>query len=127
MENLYYDIVTEERQLNKEQKNILLNEFTELHPYLKNCYLMYVTNPDTNHIDTNIVFQFDESKHLNLSSLSDETKNTWDLNNLQFLMDKSQEEFWNHGCIMYRGIPPIKRLISDDLLEKLNIEWINRI
>ena len=118
---LYQDITTKEHHLNNEQKNILLNEFVELHHYLETCYLLHVYDPETKLVNIYIVFQFDANKHLDLSKISDDTKNKWNLHNLHDIFNKKKEEVWRYSCFVYFGIPPIKRLLPVELKQKLNL------
>lgn len=118
---LYFDITEKEHHLNSEQKSNLLNTFVDLHPYLESCYLLHSYDSETELINIYIVFQFDSNKHLDLAKLSEETKNRWKLNDLQDLFDKQKDEIWKYGCILYKGVPPLKRLLPDDIKQKLNL------
>jgi hypothetical protein len=121
MERGLYQNISTKDNLNDEQINILLNEFVELHPYLEKCYLLHVFEPETKLVNIYIVFEFDANKHLDLSNISDATKNKWNLDNLQDMFDKKKEEAWRHSTFAYVGIPPIKRLLPVDLKQKLNL------
>ncbi len=115
----YFEISTKEYHLNDNQKNILINSFKELHPYLESYYIMYQFCPKTKLNHVSIVFNFNENKYLDLSLLSDETLNKWKLNNMQSVLNKNKEDVWREGCIMRFGIPPIQRCLPKDLIKEI--------
>lgn len=119
MKPTYFEIVSKEYFLNTTQQNVLMNSFVELHPYLTSCYPIYQHCPKTQLQHISIVFNFNPSKQLDLSTLSEETKQKWKLNDLQTVLNKGINEKWIDGCKIYFGIPPIQRGLPSDLIYEM--------
>ena len=119
MKPTYFEIVPREFSLNTTQQNVLMNSFADLHPYLTSCYPIYHHCPKTQLQHVSIVFNFHPSKPLDLSTLTEKTKQQWKLTDLQTVLNKDKNEKWIDGCKVYVGIPPIQRGLPSDLIYEI--------
>ncbi len=120
---LFNDPAPDSNKLNEEQKEKLFASFEELHPYLKDCYIMYQGCPRTKLSHCSIVFNFKENTKLDIESLSEEIKELWGLNDLQNVLDKQENEMTIvNGCQICFGIPPIRRILPERVLDLLNFD-----
>jgi hypothetical protein len=113
------EIVEKKYRLNKTQQNILMNSFIELQPYLSSYYPIYHFCPKTKLQHVSVVFNFNPDLHLDISSLSEETRQTWELTNMQDVLNRKPQERWNHGCTVLFGIPPIQRNLPSHVIREI--------